>query len=157
MEIDSEGVMLLYKGAQLDPKLEFKPYDDANMTAISRSQYYETFTEIIARAKSIIYQRTQKFMPTYMVVSPDVLTIMPYLRGWVSAPSTGIVSGPYFAGTVDGLRVYVSPILAEGEFFFGVNGSDLQTSAAVYAPYMAQCFTCNLKTIGHVHRNVFDK
>ena len=27
--------------------------------------------------------------------------------------------------------------MAQGEFFFGVNGSDLQTSAAVYAPYMA--------------------
>ena len=47
--------------------------------------------------------------------------------------------------------------MAPGEFFFGVNGSDLQTSAAVYAPYMAQCFNCNLKTIGHVYRNVYEK
>ena len=27
--------------------------------------------------------------------------------------------------------------MKENDFFFGVNGSDMQTSAAVYAPYMA--------------------
>ncbi len=55
---------------------------------------------------------------------------------WTPAPAS-VVNGPYFAGTVDSLKVFVSPSLAEDEFFFGVNGSDLQTSAAVYAPYMA--------------------
>lgn len=71
-----------------------------------------------------------------MVVAADVLTVMPYLKGWTAAPA-GVVNGPYFAGSVDGVKVYVSPAMAPGEFFFGVNGSDLQTSAAVYAPYMA--------------------
>ena len=33
-------------------------------------------------------------------------------------------------------KVYCSPSIPENDFFFGVNGSDLQTSAAVYAPYM---------------------
>lgn len=135
-EIDTEGVMMLYKGAEHDSRLDMKPYDAAGMTAISRSQYYEMFTEVIARAKAIIYQRTQKFAPNYMVVAADVLTIMPYLKGWQAAPAS-VVNGPYFAGTVDGVKVFVSPAMAQGEFFFGVNGSDLQTSAAVYAPYMA--------------------
>lgn len=133
-EIDSEGVMMLYNGAEEDPSLTIKAYSGDK--AISRSQYYEMFTEVIARAKAIIYQRTQKFAPNYMVVSADVLTVMPYLKGWTAAPAS-VVNGPYFAGTVDGVRVYVSPAMKAGEFFFGVNGSDLQTSAAVYAPYMA--------------------
>ena len=34
------------------------------------------------------------------------------------------------------LKVYVSPLLEAGKFIIGVNGNDLQTSAAVYAPYM---------------------
>lgn len=135
-EIDSEGVAMLSKGAELEPTLEFAPYDNSGYNAISRSQYYEMFSEVIARAKAVIYKRTQKFAPNYMVVSADVLTIMPYLKGWVAAPAT-VVNGPYFAGTVDGIKVFVSPMLAEGEFFFGVNGSDLQTAAAIYAPYMA--------------------
>lgn len=133
-EIDTEGVKLLSDGAEIDKNLNFERYKDDK--AISRSQYYEAFSEIIARAKAIIYKRTQKFAPNYMVCGADVLTILPFVKGWTPAPAA-VVNGPYFAGTVDSLKVFVSPALADGEFFFGVNGNDLQTSAAVYAPYMA--------------------
>ena len=139
-EIDTEGVLLLRNGAEFDARLAFPAYElDAageNRTYISRSQYYEQFNEILARAKKIIYQRTQKFAPNYMVVGANILTILPYVKGWSAAPAS-TVNGPYYAGTVDGLKVYVSPSIDENEFFFGVNGSDLQTAAAVYAPYMA--------------------
>ena len=140
-EIDTEGVFMLEKGAEEDNSLVFKGYDlhvkeNANGTYVSRSQYYETFTEVIARAKKIIYQRTQKFAPNYMVVGANILTILPYLPGW-NAASVSTINGPYLAGTVDGLKVFVSPSIDENKFFFGVNGSDLQTSAGVYAPYMA--------------------
>lgn len=133
-EIDTEGVKLLSDGAEHDATLDFEKYKDDK--AISRSQYYEAFSEHIARAKAIIYKRTQKFAPNYMVCGADVLTILPFVKGWTPAPAA-VVNGPYFAGTVDSLKVFVSPALADGEFFFGVNGNDLQTSAAVYAPYMA--------------------
>ena len=141
-EIDTEGVMLLENGAEFDGNLAFASYEvdsgveNANRTYISRSQYYEQFNEILARAKKIIYQRTQKFAPNYMVVGANILTILPYVKGWSAAPAS-TVNGPYYAGTVDGLKVYVTPSMDENKFFFGVNGSDLQTAAAVYAPYMA--------------------
>ena len=138
-EIDTEGVMLLESGAEFDGQLAFASYEvdaSANTTYISRSQYYEQFNEILARAKKIIYQRTQKFAPNYMVVGANILTILPYVKGWSAAPAS-TVNGPYYAGTVDGLKVYVTPSMDENKFFFGVNGSDLQTAAAVYAPYMA--------------------
>ena len=35
------------------------------------------------------------------------------------------------------MGIYVSPRLESGEFFFGLNGSDMMSSAGVYAPYMA--------------------
>lgn len=137
-EIDTEGVMMLYNGAEQDADLVFPSYEKAVEADkhISRSQYYEFFNEYIARAKKIIYQRTQKFAPNYMVVGANVLTIMPYVKGWNAAPASQI-NGPFFAGSIDGIKVYCSPSMDENDFFFGVNGSDLQTSAAVYAPYMA--------------------
>ncbi len=140
-EIDTEGVFMLRNAAERMADLQFPMYEialnqGAHGTYISRSQYYEGFSEVIARGKRVIYTRTQKFAPNYMVVGANVLTILPYLKGWTAAPA-GTVNGPYYAGTVDGLKVYVSPSIGENEFFFGVNGSDLQTSAAVYAPYMA--------------------
>lgn len=136
-EIDTEGVMMLYKGAEHDKTVDFEAYEKSTQAnIISRSQYYEYFNEIIARAKQVLYKRTQKFAPNYMVVGTDVISILPYLKGWTAAPASTI-NGPYFAGTVDGLKVFVSPSIAANEYFFGVNGSDLQTSAGVYAPYMA--------------------
>jgi hypothetical protein len=47
------------------------------------------------------------------------------------------MNGPYKVGELDGLDVYVSPAIEENEFFFGLNGSDMMSSAGVYAPYMA--------------------
>jgi hypothetical protein len=136
-EIDTEGVMMLYNGAEHDKDIDFVSYDKSKQAnIISRSQYYEYFNEIIARAKQVLYKRTQKFAPNYMVVGTDVISILPYLKGWNAAPASAI-NGPYFAGSVDGLKVFVSPSIEANEYFFGVNGSDLQTSAAVYAPYMA--------------------
>lgn len=140
-EIDSEGVALLDSGAELCGEICFKSYDKVLeeglvSVAIARSAYYEQFSEILARAKKVIFNRTQKFAPNYMVCGTDLMPILPYLKGWNAAPASQ-VNGPYFAGTVDGLKVYVSPSIQANRYFFGVNGSDLQTSAAVYAPYMA--------------------
>ena len=100
-EIDTEGVMMLADAAQKE--ITFDSYDKAvaanpNGTYISRSQYYEGFSEkVIAAAKKIIYTRTQKFAPNYMVCGANIVTILPYLKGWTAANTT-TVNGPYFAG-----------------------------------------------------------
>jgi hypothetical protein len=47
------------------------------------------------------------------------------------------MNGPYKVGELDGLNVYVSPLMKKGEFFLGLNGNDMMSSAGVYAPYMA--------------------
>ena len=143
-EIDTEGVLLLKNGAEFDKSLAFNSYEidaSSNTTYISRSQYYEQFNEIIARAKKIIYQRTQKFAPNYMVVGANLLTILPYVKGWSAAPAS-TVNGPYYAGTVDGLKVYVTPSIGENEFFFGVNGSyrpQLLFTHLTWLSYLPSC------------------
>ena len=139
-EIDAEGIQMLSDGAEEVADLSFDKYEkfqtaNTNGTYISRSQYYEGFGEIVARAKKVIYNRTNKFAPNYMICGSDVITVLPYVKGWTPAPAANI-NGPYFAGTIDNVKVYVSPAMNEEEFVFGVNGSDLQSSAAVYAPYM---------------------
>lgn len=81
----------------------------------------------------MIFKATQKFSPTYMICSPDVLVVLAFAPNFQAAPASN-VAGPYFAGTWGGLKVFVSPNMKDGEFVLGVNGSDLKTSAAVYAP-----------------------
>ena len=47
------------------------------------------------------------------------------------------MNGPYKVGELDGMNVYVSPMMESGEFFLGLNGNDMLSSAGCYAPYMA--------------------
>lgn len=65
-----------------------------------------------------------------MLVASNVIPVLSFVSTWKPAPTSNI-NGPYFAGTVAGLRVYVTPNIAPGRFVIGVNGDDLITSAAV--------------------------
>ena len=59
------------------------------------------------------------------------------VKGWQAAPA-GQINGPYLAGSINGLKVFITPNMAKGEFVVGCNGNDMMSSAAVYAPYMAE-------------------
>lgn len=138
-EIDTEVVNLLYKTAQEVTKEygvdEALVWDRTLPTGVSKAEHYEGFSEVIGVAGQYVYDRTQKFAPNYMVIASNIVPILNFIKGWKAAPK-GTVNGPYFAGTLDGLKVFVSPSIKSGDFFLGVNGDDLMTSAAVYAPYM---------------------
>lgn len=103
---------------------------------ISKAEHYEGFTEVIEIAKQKIYDRTQKFAPNYAIVASNLLPVISVCKGWHAAPA-GQINGPYFAGTLNGLKIFVTPNIAAGRFVIGVNGNDMMSSAAVYAPYMA--------------------
>ena len=102
---------------------------------VSKAEHYEGFSEIVEIARQIIYDRTKRFAPNYMIIASNVLPVLTFMKGFSAAPA-GQINGPYFAGTLNGLKVYVSPALAAGRFLVGVNGSDMMSSVAVYAPYM---------------------
>ena len=133
-EIDTEVVLGLDEAAgEAVPSLK---WNILRPQYISKADHYEGFAEVLEAAKAIMFDRTRKFVPDYMVASSKVLRVLPFIKGWAPA-SVGAVNGPYLAGDLNGVKVYISPSLAEGRFFLGVNQSDFLTSAAVYAPYMA--------------------
>lgn len=103
---------------------------------VSKAEHYEGFGEIVEIGKQKIYDRTKRFAPNYMLIASNVLPILKFLKGFV-ASKVGSMNGPYLAGTLDGIKVFVTPNIAPGKFVLGVNGDDMQSSAAVYAPYMA--------------------
>lgn len=71
-----------------------------------------------------------------MVIAADVLQVLRFVNGYTPVKNVKM-NGPYKVGELDGCGIYVSPLLGDGEFFFGLNGSDMMSSAGVYAPYMA--------------------
>lgn len=132
-EIDTEVVELLVELAKSGTdKVEF---NERLPHGVGWEEHFAGFNKTIEEAKHIVYQRTKRFAPNYMVCGSYVLTIISFLRGWKAA-SVKSVNGPYLAGTLNGLKVFVSPAVAPKEFILGVNGDDHMSSAAVYAPYM---------------------
>lgn len=132
-EIDTEITNLLIENADADTTLR---WNKALPTGVSKAEHYAGFGEIVEDAAKVIYKRTQKHMPTYMLISPEIKPVLKFVPGFTAASVT-TVNGPYYAGTLDGLKVFVTPNIEDNKFVLGVNGNDMMTSAAVYAPYMA--------------------
>lgn len=138
-EIDTEIVDMLYQAAKTatsPAELAQLTWNKAKPVGVSKFEHYNGFLEIFSRAKTIIYKRTKKFHPNYMVCAADVLNVLEFVNGYKAA-NVSKMYGPYKAGELNGVTIYVSPILNDGEFFFGLNGSDMMSSVGVYAPYMA--------------------
>jgi len=133
-EIDTDIVDMLREGAG-EANEELVWYKTLPV-GVSKFEHYNGFLEVIEKARAIIYNRTQKFHPNFMVIAADVLPVLRFVNGF-SAVKNPKMNGPYKVGELDSLGVYVSPRLGSGEFFFGLNGSDMMSSAGVYAPYMA--------------------
>lgn len=132
MEIDTEVTQLLIDNAAQDADLV---WSKTLPVGVSKAQHYEGFSELVEIAKAKIYNKTQRFLPNYMLVSSSILPVLSFIDGYRAA-DTSKINGPYFAGTLNGLKVYVTPNIPEGRFVVGVNAGDFMSSAAVYAPYM---------------------
>lgn len=141
-EIDTEIVNLLVANAAVDGDLTFNA---TPRTGVSLSQHYEGFAKVLEDAKMKVYGKTQKFFPNYMIISSTVLPVIRFLNGWKEA-SLNSVAGPFLAGTLGNLKVFVTPNIAANAFVLGVNQNDFDCSAAVYAPYMAIVPTALLQT-----------
>ena len=132
-EIDTEVTNLLIETAG-DPVGDLV-WSKTLPVGVSKRDHYEGFAEVIGIGKKMIYDRTRRFAPNYMIASSDILPILGFISGFTAAPASNI-NGPYFAGTLDGIKVYITPNIESGVFALGVNGDDFMSSVAVYAPYL---------------------
>lgn len=133
-EIDTEIVKCLVKGAG-DVKADLT-FNKTQPIGVSLRDHYAAFAEVIETGSRHIYDATQKHAANYLIVASDIKPVLVMMEGWKAASSSKI-NGPYFAGEINGVKVFVSPAMNAGEFVLGYNGDDMVTSAAVYAPYMA--------------------
>lgn len=131
-EIDTEVTNLLIDNADADDSLV---WSKTLPVGVSKTEHYEGFTEIVEIARQKVYDRTRRFAPNYMLIASNILPILTFIKGFSAAPA-GKINGPYFAGTLNGLKVFVTPNIEPNKFVIGVNGDDMMSSAAVYAPYM---------------------
>lgn len=137
-EIDSEIVNLLAKNAGKWAAA----HGEATVTfnkrvpvGISKSEHYEAFAETLLALSKVIRDRTKRYGINYIVGATDLPLVVGLMKNWKdSGQSTK--PGPYYAGSINGIKVYVHPEMEQGHFFGGFHGDDLMTSSAVYGPYM---------------------
>lgn len=132
-EIDTEVVKMLCDNAKNYTDLE---WNKRCPVGVSKRDHYAGFAEVIETGSQHIYDATQKHAANYMIASSSLKPVLVMMEGWKPA-STSKINGPYFAGEINGIKVYVSPAIEAGKYVLGYNGGDLVTSAAVFAPYMA--------------------
>ena len=104
---------------------------------VSMKEHFQSFLFTLEQGRRLVYDRTRRFAPNWILIASDILPVLSMIDGFVAAPA-GNINGPYFAGTVQGMKVFVTPNIAAGTFVMGVLGSDLMSAAAVYAPYMPE-------------------
>lgn len=131
-EIDTEIVDTLIANAAEDSELV---WSKSLPHGVSKQEHYAGFVEVLEMAAAKLYQRTKKFAPNYLLIAADIKPILAFVPGFQAA-TVNNMNGPYMAGTLNGLKVYVSPNMESKTFVLGVNGNDMLTSAAAYCPYM---------------------
>ena len=128
--IDTEVTDMLFENAADDGSLVF---DRTQPVGVSLKEHYDAFAVTLEKGRQKIYDATKKFRPNWILVASSLMPIISTMSAFQAAPASTVV-GPYYAGVVNGLKVFVSPNLPVDRFVIGVLGNDMLTAAAVFAP-----------------------
>lgn len=94
METDTEITQLLIDNAAAEADLV---WSKTLPVGVSKSEHYNGFSEVIENGRKIIYDRTRRFSPNYMLVSSSLIPVMSFINGWTPS-AVGTINGPYQAG-----------------------------------------------------------
>lgn len=131
-EIDTEICNMLIDAAETTTVADFSK---TLPVGVNLADHYAAFAAKLEEYKMKLYDRTKKFVPNFMLVASDVMPVIQFVPGFQAA-SVSDINGPYFAGTLAGMKVFVTPNITAGTFVLGVNQGAMQAAAGIYAPYM---------------------
>lgn len=131
-EIDTEICNMLIDAAETTTVANFSK---TLPVGVNLADHYAAFAAKLEEYKMKLYDRTKKFTPNFMLVASNVMPVLQFVPGFQAA-SVSDINGPYFAGTIAGMKVFVTPNIEAGKFILGVNQGAMQAAAGIYAPYM---------------------
>lgn len=134
-DTDLEIINLAIEGAKEASVTPAVVFNKADRLGVSKMEHYMAFGEALEEAKVVLYQRTKRFQPNFMLISADILPVLAFVKGF-NATANLEVAGAYQCGTYNGIKVFVHPSIEAGTFVMGCNYGELQASALLYAPYM---------------------
>ena len=118
---------------------------NAAVERYTQQQWFQTLGTQLQRVSNQIHSKTMRGGANFMVVSPDVATILESIPGF-AASGTGnemqFAMGVSQVGSfANRYQVYKNPYMKENVILLGFKGSQFLETGAVYAPYIPLIMT----------------
>lgn len=112
----------------------------SNKTAYVKSTWFQTLGNKVQRVSNKIHQLTLRGGANFMVVSPDVATILESIPGFIvstDGDSAKFAMGVSRVGSfASRFQVYKNPYMVENQILVGFRGNNFLETGAVYSPYV---------------------
>ena len=117
----------------------------AAAAAFNQGAWFQTLGTVIAGVSNRIHQKTLRGGANFLVVSPDVATIIESIPGYASSADNGDAQFAFGVTKVGSLnsrfQVYKNPYMKENVILMGYRGTQFLETGAVYAPYIPLIMT----------------
>ncbi len=116
-----------------------------NSAAYTKNTWFQTLGAKINKVSNKIHQLTLRGGANFVVVSPDVATILESIPGFVVSADKDALQFAAGVSQVGSLAsrytVYKNPYMTSNEILLGFKGSSFLETGAVYAPYVPLIMT----------------
>ena len=125
----------------------FADYASIQGAAASFTQgaWFQTLGTVVAGVSNKIHQKTLRGGANFLVVSPEVATIIESIPGYASSADNGDAQFAFGVTKVGSLnsrfQVYKNPYMKENLILMGYRGTQFLETGAVYAPYIPLIMT----------------
>jgi hypothetical protein len=117
----------------------------AQSSAYTQQAWFQTLGTVIAGVSNKIHQKTLRGGANFLVVSPDVSTIIESIPGYTSTANNGdseYAFGVTKMGSLAGrFQVYKNPYMQDNVILMGYRGTQFLETGAVYSPYIPLIMT----------------
>lgn len=117
----------------------------AQSSAYTQQAWFQTLGTVVAGVSNKIHQKTLRGGANFLVVSPDVATIIESIPGYASTADNGDAQFAFGVTKIGALnsrfQVYKNPYMKENVILMGYRGTQFLETGAVYAPYIPLIMT----------------
>ena len=114
-------------------------------SAFNQGAWFQTLGTVVAGVSNKIHQKTLRGGANFLVVSPDVATIIESIPGYASTADNGDAQFAFGVTKVGSLnsrfQVYKNPYMKENVILMGYRGTQFLETGAVYSPYIPLIMT----------------
>ena len=134
-------------GYEYDSATSLFAQSSGESNAYQKGTWFQTLGNKIQSVSNAIHQKTLRGGANFIVISPEVATIIESIPGYISDASGDATSNQFAMGVQkvgvmnNRFTVYKNPYMQENVILVGFRGSNFLETGAVYAPYVPLIMT----------------